>query len=345
MAALNAALNADLTITTCEMHTGGEPLRIVESGYPQLTGDTILEKRRNAREKHDHIRKFLIYEPRGHYDMYGAVLVSPDLSEADLAVLFLHNEGYSTMCGHAVIALGRYAVDRGLVKTINEPETQVNIQCPCGLVKAYVQCKDGKSGAVRFHSVPAFAYKLDVEVDVAGYGCVKVDIGYGGAFYALIAAQELGLDVRTTRTATIIDAATAVSDAVKAQVAITHPESADLSFLYGTILTDGHNVYSEEATANVCVFAAREVDRSPTGSGVTARVAVQFARGQIAKGQTRTFESGANGSTFLGSVHAETRCGDFPAVVVEVAGKGYYHGKATFTLEEEDNLKEGFLLR
>ena len=153
------ASNSDPTITTTEMHTGGEPLRIVESGYPEIIGETILEKRKYALEKLDHLRKFIIYEPRGHYDMYGTLLVKPDLPGMDLAVLFIHNEGYSTMCGHAVIALGRYAIDKGLVQMI-EPETEVNIQCPCGPVKAWVSCSNGRSGRVRFQSVPAFAFDL-----------------------------------------------------------------------------------------------------------------------------------------------------------------------------------------
>ena len=141
------------------MHTGGEPLRIIESGYPAIQGRTILEKRRYARENLDQLRKLLIYEPRGHKDMYGAVIVEPDIKEAHFGVLFIHNEGYSTMCGHAVIALGRYAVDHGMVKG-TAPVTEVRIQCPCGLVRAFVDYDDGKSGAVSFESVSAVIQPL-----------------------------------------------------------------------------------------------------------------------------------------------------------------------------------------
>lgn len=145
----------DICFKTVEMHTGGEPVRIVVSGYPLLEGDTILEKRNYAKDAKDHFRKMLMFEPRGHHDMYGVLLVKPDNQRADIGVLFIHNEGYSTMCGHAVISLGRFAVDYNYVK-LTEPETQVNIQCPCGLVKTTVECKDGKTGAVRFESVVAF---------------------------------------------------------------------------------------------------------------------------------------------------------------------------------------------
>lgn len=145
-------------LSVVDMHTGGEPLRIIVGGYPEVKGDSVLAKRRYVREHLDHLRRALMHEPRGHYDMYGALLVDSELPEAHLGVLFLHNEGYSTMCGHAVIALGRYAVDYGLVKEPRAPETPVNIHCPCGLVKAFVEYSHGKTGGVRFLSVPAFAF-------------------------------------------------------------------------------------------------------------------------------------------------------------------------------------------
>src|SRR5215469_5664682 len=163
-----------------DMHTGGEPVRIVRGGYPPILGATILEKRRYAREQLDHLRRFLMFEPRGHADMYGALLVEPSLPGADLAVLFMHNEGYSTMCGHAVIALGRYAVDYGLVEH-TKPVTQVGIECPCGLVRVSVEVQGGKSGRVAFESVPAFLFASGVQVAVPGIGMVTADVSYGGA--------------------------------------------------------------------------------------------------------------------------------------------------------------------
>lgn len=327
------------------MHTGGEPLRIVHSGYPDIEGETILKKRRYAREKLDHLRKFLIYEPRGHYDMYGAILVKPDLPDAHLAVLFMHNEGYSTMCGHAVIALGRYAIDRGLVKGV-EPETVVNIQCPCGLVKAHVQVTTGgKTGKVRFHSVPAFAFATDVDIDVPDHGKITIDIGYGGAYYAFVSAHQFGLDVRTSRTRDLKAVASAVTTAAKKQVALDHPDDDDLAFLYGTIITDGDDEWSDKPTANICVFADEQVDRSPTGSGVTARIALQHHKKLIHQGQTRLFESGATGTTFTASAIQETKCGRFDAVIVEVCGQAHYTGEATFTAESDDPLYGGFLLK
>ncbi|TKS76395.1 Trans-L-3-hydroxyproline dehydratase [Collichthys lucidus] len=333
-------------LSVVDMHTGGEPLRVILSGYPEVKGDSVLSKRRYVREHLDHLRRVLMYEPRGHYDMYGALIVDSELPEADLGVLFMHNEGYSTMCGHAVIALGRFAVDYKLVKEPQSPETQVNIHCPCGLVKAFVEYSGGKTGGVRFFSVPAFAFATaDVTVTVEGFGEVTLDISYGGAFYAFVNAQRFGLDVTKSRTRDLVDAATAITVCV--------------------------NNYSSEATANICVFAeaqvshrcrskkvrravwfiinltftCSQVDRSPTGSGVTARVALQYHKGLIQLNQSRTFQSGSTGSQFTGKAVEETECGDFKAVVVEVAGRAFYTGVSRFVQEPDDKLTHGFLLK
>ncbi|MDH2433810.1 proline racemase family protein [Pokkaliibacter sp. MBI-7] len=336
-------------IDVLEMHTGGEAVRIVLSGYPPIPGDSILAKRRYAQQHLDHLRRFLMFEPRGHYDMYGVLPVQPSLPEADLAVLFIHNEGYSTMCGHAVIALGRYAVDYGLVEKV-EPLTRVNIECPCGLVSAYVEVKGGQSGKVYFDSVPAFLLAADVEVQVPGYGAITVDVAYGGAFYALADAMSLGVDIYNSPVRHLVDAATALTGAVRNAVTLAHPEHADLAFLYGSILTDGRNHPEDGVSHNICVFADAEVDRSPTGSGVTARTAARVARGQIMLGETAEFES-ITGARFSAEAIRQfeygegTGIGTGQAVQVRVAGRAHYAGKASFWLEEGDRIGQGFLLR
>jgi proline racemase len=334
------------TIETVEMHTGGEPVRIVTSGYPPIPGATILEKRRYARENLDHLRRLLIFEPRGHYDMYGVIPVEPDISGADMAVLFIHNEGYSTMCGHATIALGRYAVDHGIVAA-QTPFTNVAIQCPCGLVRVRVEVEKAplgfRSGKVSFESVPSFAFALDLSVEVPGLGAVPFDIGYGGAFYALVDAASVGLDLGDTPLDHLVDAADRITKAVAASVPLSHPDDPDLAFLYGTILADSGDGASEPSR-NVCVFAEREVDRSPTGSGVSARIAVQHARGAVKLGEPRQFES-LTGAVFSAKAVRSEREGRFEAVRVEVGGQGYYSGRSSFTMEAGDALGAGFLLR
>lgn len=323
------------------MHTAGEPLRIVESGYPEVQGNTMLERLKYAKTNLDRFRQFLMNEPRGHYDMYGAILVRPyPQKEADFGVLFIQNEGYSPMCGHAVIALGRYAVDKNLVVP-KEPETLVRIDCPCGVVDSYVEYKNKKSGRVRFHSVPAFLYRQDADIEVKGFGNIKVDISYGGAFYALVIDKTLGLDVKSSPLSEILRAASAVTDAAKTQIPLYHPENENLAFLYGTIITDDSGHISGRSTVNICVFADAEVDRSPTGSGVTARIAQLYAKGLIGMNEVKEFES-LIGTKFTGKAVQKKMCGSFDAVTVEVSGMAYYTGQHTFVVEENDPLSTGF---
>jgi trans-L-3-hydroxyproline dehydratase len=328
-------------LTVTDMHTGGEPVRIITSGYPALPKGTILEKRAFVRDNLDHLRKILMHEPRGHHDMYGALLVEPDLPGADLAVLFMHNEGYSTMCGHAVIALGRYAADRGLVAA-KEPVTRVNIECPCGMVVTDVEVKAGKAGGVSFESVPAFLLVKDAELDLGDFGPVTFDIAYGGAFYCLIDAAQFGLEFGVSSIRAFTDAADALTQAAKS-IALDHPDSADLAFLYGTIITDGGDG-KQAPSKNICVFADREVDRSPTGSGVTARLAAMYAKGGLGFGEQRIFES-VTGALFTGGIARSVAFGPHDAIIARVGGRAHYSGEASFTVEEGDPLGGGFLLR
>ena len=331
-----------LRMATVDMHTGGEPVRIVVSGYPDIPGDTILAKRRYVSTELDHLRRLLMFEPRGHADMYGVIPVSPDLPGADLAVLFMHNEGYSTMCGHATIAVGRWAVESGLVP-LREPLTRFTLQVPAGPVEVTAAVSQGRVDQVSFISVPAFVAHSKVTVDVPGYGAVVVDVAYGGAFYAFGAASEYGLQLPGSPVAELVSAAWATTAAVKEALPLSHPDDPDLGFLYGTIIIDGDDEWSARPTTNVCVFADRQVDRSPTGSGVTARIAIQHAAGLIPLNTERTFAS-IVGSTFTAKAVATTTVGPHPAVRVEVAGRAHYTGEAVFTLEDDDPLP-GFLVR
>jgi trans-L-3-hydroxyproline dehydratase len=330
-------------IQTVDMHTGGEPLRIITAGYPVIPSGTILEKRSYVRDHLDHLRKILMFEPRGHDAMYGALLVEPDLAGADLAVLFMHNEGYSTMCGHAIIALGRYAVDQSMVPWVKEPFTKVNIECPCGMVEASVAVENGQGGAVSFESVPAFLFAGEQTVDLPGYGRITFDIAYGGAFYAIADCRQFGLEIGRDSVRSLADAGTALTERVKSEFPLSHPRHRDLAFLYGTILTDG-GVGGKQPTKNVCVFANAQVDRSPTGSGVTARLAAMHAKGLIGEGQSRTFES-IVGSRFAGAVVRTTQDGPYPAITARIAGRAYYCGRAEMIVESDDALGRGFLVR
>jgi proline racemase len=323
-----------MILATVEMHTGGEPTRIIVDGWPALAAPTLLGKRRECLEKHDHLRRGLMLEPRGHDGMYGALLVEPDHPEADLAVLFMHNEGYSTMCGHATIALARWAVESGRVKG-----PTVRLQCPCGLVVAHV---DGK-GWVRFEGVPSFVYALDRVAPTATWGPVTVDIAYGGAFYAFLSADSIGLDLRASPMRAIVDAGEEIALAVAKAIPIEHADEPDLAFLYGTILTDGGDG-KDTPSRNVCIFAGRQIDRSPTGSGVSARMALQVAQREAKLGEQRRFES-CTGSAFTGKALREgPAVGPRKSVIVEVGGIAHVTGEAKFRFDADDPLREGFTL-
>ncbi|XP_071483241.1 trans-L-3-hydroxyproline dehydratase-like [Diadema antillarum] len=331
-------------IDTIEMHAGGDSFRLVLSGFPKNCGKTLMEKWRHVRDHYDHLRRALLLAPRGN-GSYGLLIVEPDHDEADLAVILMCNQGFGAMCGSGTMALARYAVDFGIVKPV-APETQVNIEWVCGLVKTFVEYDDQtkRSGKARFRSVPAFAFKTDMEVDVAGYGAVTVDIGYGGAYYAYVSADQLGLDVCKSPMRDIQSAAVAVAKAVGSAVNLSHPNDTDLATLYGTIITDGKDEWSLEPSVNICVSALGQVSRCPCGSGVTGRIAVQVHKGLIDLNQVRRFESGVSGLEFTGKAVETTKVGNYDAVVVEVAGKGHFIGRSTFFAEEGDALSNGFRL-
>lgn len=323
-----------------DMHTAGEPVRIVTRGYPDLGEGSILDKRRKAKDHHDALRRAMNYEPRGHAGMYGVIPVKPSHPEAVLGVLFTHHEGYSTMCGHATIAIGRYVIDQGLVEKI-EPITRFAIEAPCGLLRLQCTIEQGAVTHVQFESVPAFPVAFDRAFDVPSYGSITTDISYGGAFYCILPSSRFGLDFFATPVEHLLDAAAALTDHVRATMTFSHPDAADLGFLYGTILTD--DAAPDEDSYNLCIFAERQIDRCPTGSGVTARMALDAAKGLIKPGQTRAFR-GISGEAFTGRVIGPS-AGPMPqSVTVEIGGQSFYAGQGTFIIEAGDPLGHGFAL-
>jgi trans-L-3-hydroxyproline dehydratase len=331
-------------ITTIDTHTAGEPLRIITGGLPPLPGATILERRRFMREQLDHLRRALMWEPRGHFDMYGAVLTPPVTPGADVGVLFLHNEGYSTMCGHGVIGLVTALCDGGALPG-GPGRREVRLDTPAGLVHATAHYgDDGRVASVSFRNVPAFVLARDVVVEAPGWGNVTLDVAYGGAFYAVLPAAQLGLRVEPAQRPRLVAAAEAIKRAVSGALPIRHPDEGDLGFLYGVIFTDAPENPAHHSR-NLCVFASAEVDRSPTGTGVSARLALEFAAGRLAEGETIVVESilGAQ-SAFGGRVVGRTQVGDHPAVIPEVRGSAFVTGVHQFVLHPADTLGAGFLV-
>jgi trans-L-3-hydroxyproline dehydratase len=277
-------------------------------------------------------------EPRGHPEMYGALIV-PAALPAAFGVLFMHHSGFSTMCGHATIALGRWAVVSGRVP-MHDGRAEFLLECPCGPVA--VRVFDG-GARVAFDSVPAFAAELDAAIEVPGLGRVVCDIGFGGAFYAILPASRLGLNIGRSPVGELRLAALAVMRAIRARGAVRHPTEPELSFLYSAILIDDTPAASHGPHRHLCVFAEGQIDRSATGSGVTARMAVDAARGLIAPGARRAF-AGASGVPFHSELLNEETLGPHRAWRVRVSGTASFHGTATWTVEEEDRLRDGFAI-
>ena len=329
-------------IKTIDMHTCGEPVRVILDGYPDIEGKTILEKRNFVKEKLDHLRTALMFEPRGHADMYGLLVVSPQNQDSNFGVLFMHNEGYSTMCGHATIAITKLAVQLGWVKK-TAPVTRIKIDAPCGQLNAYAEIgKNGEIEKVKFDCVPSFVVALDEQVEIAGIGTIQYDLAYGGAFYAYVDADSISLSLDKGNTNQIIDYGRRIKQAVIANKDnILHPLEDDLSFLYGTIfITEKSPVHSK----NVCVFADGEVDRSPTGSGLSGRAAIHYQRGDISLDESITVES-ILGTRFDVKVIDEVNYGGYKSVIPQVTGNAYITGEHTFLIDGKDDLRYGFLLR
>lgn len=334
-----------LQIKTVDMHTGGEPLRVVLDGFPELKGNSVLDYRRYCKEHYDHLRTALMFEPRGHADMYGCILVPPNDDKADFGILFLHNEGYSTMCGHAIIAISTLAVQMDWIK-VKEGENTLKIDAPCGRIISYVDVKGGKVKGIKFHCVPSFVVGLDRKVEVPGIGAVTYDLAYGGAFYAYVDLEKnnLGLSLEPSAYQDLIHKGMEIKRAVMEQDAgMVHPFEDDLGFLYGTIFIEPskkRNIHSR----NVCIFAEGEVDRCPTGSGVSGRMAIHWARKQLAINEVMAIES-ITGSVFKGSVVEEVDYGPFKAVIPQVEGSAYITGLNTLIIDPKDPMKEGFIFR
>jgi proline racemase len=326
-------------VQTIDSHAAGEPLRVILGGVAPIPGATILEKRRYAREHLDSLRRALLFEPRGHADMYGAIPTEPATPDGDLGVLFLHNEGWSTMCGHGIIALVTVLFEVGLLPW----QASIQIDAPAGRVTARPRREGDRVASVAFENVPSFVVGLDEAVEVSGLGTVRYDLAFGGAFYAYVDAASVGLALDADRFRDLIDVGMRIKRAVMASREVRHPLEADLSFLYGTILT-GPAQGAGADSRNVCIFAEGEVDRSPTGTGVSGRVAIERARGRLGAKEAFVVES-IIGTRFVGRAVRDIRWESRDAVVPEIEGSAWISGRGELLFAPDDPLPEGFILR
>lgn len=325
-------------INTIDLHTGGEPLRVYTSGLPEIPGNSILEKRKYFRDNLDHIRTSTMWEPRGHADMYGAVVTEAMNEGSDFGTFFLHNEGYSTMCGHAIIALVKLMHDTGILI-----KDEYIIDAPPGLIRAKAEVENGKVVRSVFTNVPSFVLAANQKINVPGIGEIKFDIAFGGAFYAFVDADSIGIGLEADDYNQLIDWGKKIKETVANNFAIKHPFEEELSFLYGTIFT-GKAKNPKHHSRNVCIFAEGEVDRSPTGSGVSARAAIHAMKDKLKPGEEITIESILN-TTMTVKTLEETTFGPHKAVISEVSGTAHICGQNQFWFDPEDPLKNGFIFR
>jgi len=331
-----------IKIRTIDAHAAGEPLRVIIDGFPEVKGNSILKKRRYIKENYDCLRKRLMWEPRGHSDMYGALITEPEKSDSDLGVIFMHNEGYSTMCGHGIIALTKVIVETGIV--IKKEKCPIlNIDTPAGTVSAKVYLKKGKVHSVSFINVPSFVFKSAQKIKIDGIGEIKYNIAFGGAFYVFCDAKQAGINIIPEDFSQIIDKGKKIKKAVENKTKIEHPFKQELGFLYGTIFI-GEPEKPQNHSRNVCVFADGEVDRSPTGTGVSARAAIHYFKNELSKNQKISIES-ILGTIFEVKIKEVKQYGKQKAVIPEVSGKAFITGENIFYFDPDDPLKNGFFLR
>ncbi|MFM0565731.1 trans-3-hydroxy-L-proline dehydratase [Paraburkholderia sediminicola] len=330
------------SISTVEVHTSGEPFRVVTNGLPRAKGSTIMQHRTWMKENADDIRRALMFEPRGHVDMYGGYLTEPVSPSADFGVIFVHNEGYSDHCGHGVIAIATVAVELGWVER-TVPETRVGIDAPCGFIETFVSYDGEHAGPVRFVNVPSFIWKRDVSVLTPSFGSMTGDIAYGEAFYFYVDGAPFGLEIREDAVEKLIAFGSEVKAAANAAYSVAHPEIPEIDHIYGTVIANAPR-HPGSTQANCIIFADREVDRSPSGSGTAGRVAQLYQRGQLAPDSTLINES-ILGTAFTGRVLRETHVGDLPAVIPQIQGNAHVCGFANWIIDERDPLSKGFLVR
>jgi proline racemase len=345
---------------TIDAHAAGEPLRLIVDGFPSPRGKTMLDKREWVKRHADHLRRALMLEPRGHADMYGAILTEPVSPAAHAGVLFMHNEGYSTMCGHGVIAVTTIALERGLLMPGGDGASIV-YDSPAGTIRARAQIGAGGAGgasgagaagtavggdgirvrSVAFANVPSFVLLAGMTVKLRSRQ-IRADVAFGGAFYAIVDSEAVGLPIDAAHLPELRRAGMEIKLAIEATHSIAHPLEPGLTGIYGTIFTGPPSDDSADLR-NVTIFADAEVDRSPCGTGTCAVMAVIDAMGLLSEDKPFVHES-LIGTRFSGRVLSRSLVGEYQALVPEIEGSAWITGEHTFLVDDDDPLQEGFRL-
>jgi len=328
-------------ITAVDTHAEGAPERIVIGGMPPIPGSTMMEKMWHVYSHWDDVRTLLVDEPRGNDVMCASFITEPTVEGADVGVIFVERGDYITMCGHGVIAISTALVEMGLVE-VEEPTTTVGLDTPAGLVRAEVAVEDGKAKSVTFQNVPSFLYKADVDVEVPTLGSVRLDIGFGGAFYAILPAESVGLTVARENESEIISSAAKIRDALNDQVEVAHPEKPEINFV-PSVMFSTEPTNPEATMKNALVYPPGQIDRSPCGTGTSAKMAILHGKGELALHEDFVHES-IIGTLFYGKLIGETKVGSLPAVLPTITGRAWITGIQQFVLDPTDPFPAGFRL-
>ncbi|MCR4955715.1 MAG: proline racemase family protein [Lachnospiraceae bacterium] len=341
---LKAKVNVDRfesALQVVDSHTVGEFCRIVIGGFPEPEGNTMIEKKKWMEEKYDHVRTALMFEPRGHRDMFGAFLCKPVNPEADFGVMFMDTGGYLNMCGHCTIGSVTVAIEAGLVES-HEGENEVVLDAPAGLIRTKAIVKDGKVESVTLTNVPSFVYKENLTCTVDGME-IPYTISFGGSFFALVDSTKVGFgEINQKSVPKYIDLGMKMRDIINRDVKIQHPElditEVDLVEFYGPTPNPG-----EANMRNVVVFGDHMADRSPCGTGTSAKLATLHHWGELKVGEKFVYESFI-GTRFTGVIKEETKIGEYDAVIPMITGSAYLTGFGTYLVDGTDPLKYGFLV-
>jgi len=325
-----------------DTHTGGEPTRTIIGGLPRIPGDTIVDKMTHLKENMDWIRTALMYEPRGHSVMSGVVITEPTHPEADIGVIFIETGGYLPMCGHDTIGVSTALVETGMVQ-VEEPVTKIALDTPAGLTRVRIEVVNGAAKNVTFRNIPSFVFADDVDIDVPEMGKIKMDVVYGGNVYAILPADAIGTEICPENANKFIEKGRIIRDAVNAQLRIEHPEKPFINACTHVEFF-GEPTLPEAHVKNTVLFGDVGIDRSPCGTGTSAKVASLYAKGKLSLHEEFIHES-ITGSLFKARAVEETRVGDYRAVIPEVTGSAHIMGLNQIFIDPDDPLKHGFLLK
>ncbi len=329
------------TISVVGCHAEGEVGDVVTGGLLPPAGATMFDKMETMRREHDDVRRFLICEPRGHVGRHVNILVPPTRPDCDAGVIIMEPTEYVPMSGSNLICTVTVLLETGILAMV-EPETVVMMDTPAGPVRAVAACQGGKCVSVEFENVPSFVDRLDAMLEVEGFGTVAADIAFGGMFYAIVDATKLGFAVEPGEARELAVLGEAVRAAARAQLDVVHPENPGIA---GVSIVQLNRPYAGPGvpTRNTCIVAPGRSDRSPTGTGTCARMAVLHARGQMAVGETLIHES-LIGSRFEGRIRSATTLAGRPAILPSLKGRAWITGLHTYLLDPDDPWPAGYLV-